>query len=419
MIILTLGWRNLWRNARRSWITISAVATAFAFLMALGGLTAGMMIQMLVNGTDLLTGHLQVHNRNYLPDRNMYDLIGGDAGCDVKAVLGRIEGLPGVKAAAPRVYGFALLSTGEHSSGVQLLGVDPERESRVSSVLQSLIKGNGFGPREGHAVVLGDVLSRTLGAGVGSEVAVVTQAADGSLGNDLYEVKGIFRTGLSPLDRSLVLMPRWELQSLMALEPGQIHEIAARLVDPLAAERLSRQLNESKALPAGTAAESWRELLPQLSDYLDLAGGMGWFLISLVGLFAGLGVLNTMMMAVFERTREIGVLNAMGMKPLRILLTFLFESIFLGLLGLGIGFLGGWLLLDYLSTSGIDLRRWTGELSMINTRLDPILKAAWDWDQILWSACGLLVAVVVATLIPARRAFQMKPVEALRTPTQL
>jgi ABC-type lipoprotein release transport system permease subunit len=145
---------------------------------------------------------------------------------------------------------------------------------------------------------------------------------------------------------------------------------------------------------------------------------MGWFLISLVGVFAAFGTLNTMMMAVFERTREIGNLSAMGVGPRQILTAFLVESFFLGVTGLAVGFLAGGALLYHLSTEGLNLSRWTGEFTIVNSRVDPVLKAEWMWVEMTWAAVGLMLAVLLATVIPSVRAARMDPVEALQAPTQ-
>ena len=418
MIIFRLGWRNLWRNSRRSWITISAIGTAYAILMALTGLTGGMMAQMLRNGTELIVGHLQIHDSDYLPDRNLYDWLGQDTETNLQTLLARLQDFPEVQAATPRVHGFGLLSTGDQSSGAQIIGIDPGTESQVSSLLGTLVQGELLSESPRRGLLLGDILARSLGVQPGSEVAVVTQAADGTLGNDLYQVTGIVHSGLVYLDRSLALVHWNDLQELLALDETQIHEVAIRINDPISADVLSGRLNASGMLPAGAIAQSWGDLLPQLKDYVQLADGVVWFLISLIAVFAALGVLNTMMMAVFERTREVGTLNSLGMKPFRILSMFLVESFFLALLGLGVGFMVGAVLMYYLSTHGLDLTRWMGEVSMLDTRLDPVLKAVWVWDQFLWSALGLMLAVLLATYIPARRASRMNPVEALRAPTE-
>ncbi len=417
MIVLRLGWRNLWRNSRRSLITISAVGCGYAFLIVLIGLTVGMADQMLKNGTGLLMGDLQLHHSDYLPERSLYDTIGSDGDSELEGVLQQLSLYSELVGRSPRVYGFGLLSTGENSAGARLMGVDPQVELEVSSFLSGLQAG-ALDDSVERSLLLGDVLARELEASIGSQVAIVTQAADGSLGNDLFMVSGILHTGLSYLDRSLAVLYLEDLQELLVLGSDEVHEIAVRIGDPRAADAFAAQLNASENWPANTVAQSWGELAPQLRDYVSLAQGMYGFIILIIGLFTATGVLNTMMMAVFERSREIGLVSALGMRPLLIVSSILLESLFLGVLGLIGGFgLGAWGM-SYLTTQGLDLRRWMGELSMLGTRMDPILKASWGWDYVLWSALGLLLATLLAALFPAVKAARLNPVQALSAPVE-
>lgn len=417
MIVLRLGWRNLWRNPRRSLITISAVACGFAFLITLIGLMVGMANQMLSNGTDLLLGDAQLHHEDYLPKRSLYDTLKTERAGDLKAWMTQLSSLPELDHLSPRVYAFGLLSTGEHSAGAQLMGVDPELEVRLTSFLNGLAEGL-IHSTEDHPLLLGDVLAQELEATVGSEIAVVTQSTDGSLGNDLFQVVGILHTGLRHLDRTLAVFPLSDLQELLVLNPDEIHEIAMSIQDPMAADRFADSLNHSTSLPPDSVVQSWGDLAPQLRDYIGLAQGMYGFMIVIIALFVAVGVLNTMMMAVFERTREIGLISALGMRPWLIVSSILLESFFLVLLGLGAGLgLGTWAM-SYLTTQGLDLTRWTGELSMLGTRMDPVLKAVWGWDYVLWSAVGLLASALLAAFFPALRAARLDPVEALAAPVE-
>lgn len=417
MIILRLGWRNLWRNSRRSLITISAVGCGYAFLIVLIGLTMGLAEQMLKNGTGLLLGDLQLHHSAYLPERSIYDTIGSGGGGELEKVLGELDRDPDSVKRSPRVYGFGLLSTGEDSAAASLMGVNPEVEADVSTFLLGVQEGALDSSVE-RSLLLGDVLARELEVTIGSEVAIVTQAADGSLGNDLFLLSGILHTGLSYLDRSLAVLYLEDLQELLALGPDEVHEIAVRIGDPMAADDFVGQLNGAEGWPTNTVAQSWGELAPQLRDYIGLAQGMYGFIILIIGLFTAIGVLNTMLMAVFERSREIGLVNALGMRPLLIVSSILLETLFLGILGLIGGFgLGTWMM-SYLTTQGLDLSRWMGELSMLGTRMDPILKASWGWDYVFWSAVGLLLAALLAALFPAVKAARLNPVEALSAPVE-
>jgi ABC-type lipoprotein release transport system permease subunit len=393
------------------------VGCGYAVLIVLIGLSVGMAGQMLKNGTGLLMGDLQLHHSDYLPERSLYDTIGSDSGSELEEVLHQLSLYPQLAGRSPRVYGFGLLSTGENSAGARLMGVDPQVELGVSSFLSGLQAG-ALDDSVERSLLLGDVLARELEASIGSQVAIVTQAADGSLGNDLFLVSGILHTGLSYLDRSLAVLYLEDLQELLALSPDEVHEIAVRIGDPMAADAFAAKLNASENWPANTVAQSWGELAPQLRDYVSLAQGMYGFIILIIALFTATGVLNTMMMAVFERSREIGLVSALGMRPLLIVSSILLESLFLGILGLIGGFgLGAWGM-SYLTTQGLDLRRWMGELSMLGTRMDPILKASWGWDYVFWSAAGLLFATLLAALFPALKAARLNPVEALSAPVE-
>ena len=417
MIVLRLGWRNLWRNPRRSLITISAVACGFAFLIVLIGLMVGLAEQMLTNGTELLLGDVQVHHQDYLPERSLYDTLGGEETDDLEDWLNPLRRLSELDHLSPRVYAFGLLSTGDHSAGAQLMGVEPESEVRLTSFLDGVANALTDSTQV-RPVLLGDVLAQELEAEVGFEIAVVTQSADGSLGNDLFYVSEILHTGLRHLDRTLAVFHLSDLQELLVLDPSEIHEIAMSIQDPMAADRFADNLNGSSFLSPEGIAQSWGDLAPQLRDYIGLAQGMYGFLIVIIALFVAVGVLNTMMMAVFERTREIGLVNALGMRPLPIVNSILLESFFLGLLGLAAGLsLGSWAM-SYLTTQGLDLTRWTGELSMLGTRMDPVLRAVWGWDYVWWSAVGLLASTLLAALFPALKAARLDPVEALGAPVE-
>ncbi|MFB3906249.1 MAG: ABC transporter permease [Acidobacteriota bacterium] len=412
MIVVRLGWRNLWRNSRRSLITVAGIAFAFAFTIALIGLGRGLVVQLLKNGTELMVGHVQLHDHDYLPDRDLYETIGNQEGCDWQQLIARMNRNREVVAVAPRVFGFGLVSTGEQSAGAQMIGVDPVAEAELSR----LVARDMLARLKPGSVLLGATLALELRAREGDEIAAVTQAADGTLGNDLFTVAGIVKTGMAYLDRSVAFMRIDDLQRLLALEPSRIHEIALRLNDPVIAPEFSRQISRMSGLPDGVSVQSWRQLLPQLNDYLGLTGGANAFIIGLVVIFVSFGILNTMMMATFERIREIGMLNAFGMRPALVLSTFLFEAIFLALLGLAAGFGLGALMMRYLSLYGLDLTRWTGQMSMLQTRVDPVLKAAWNWDAVAGAAISLCVATVIAAYLPARKAVRVDPVEALRAP---
>jgi ABC-type lipoprotein release transport system permease subunit len=415
VLIVRLGWRNLWRNPGRSLLSIGAVAVACAVLITVESLRTGLVRQTLENGTRLVLGHLQVQDATFRKDRNLYDTIGGDAGTDVPALLAAVERRTGT--ATPRVVGFGLLSTGERSSGAEILGVDPVREARVSRLLETVVEGRGLDGAPRHAVLLGKTLAEDLDITVGGEIAVVTQAADGSLGNELWQVRGVLRTGLAALDRSLAVVAIADLRELMALGPARIHQVVARVPDPEQAPQLAEALAGDGTLPPGTRAESWATLVPVLADYRRLIGAWGWVMVGIVGTFAGFGVLNTMLMAVFERTHELGVLAALGLRPPLVLAMVLVECASLAVVGIVVGVAAGAGGMAYFVLHGWDLTRWAEGLTISGVLIDPVLRGAWTWQTVPSIVAVLTLIIVLAGLLPAVRAARLRPVAALAART--
>jgi ABC-type lipoprotein release transport system permease subunit len=412
VLVFRLGWRNLWRNPGRSLLSIGAVAVACAVLITVESLRTGLVRQTLENGTRLVLGHLQVQDATFRKDRNLYDTIGGGDGTDVAALLAAVERRTGM-AAAPRVVGFGLLSTGERSAGAEILGVDAGREARVSRLLETVVEGRGLDGAPRGAVLLGRTLAEDLGVTVGGEVAVVTQAADGSLGNELWHLRGVLRTGLAALDRSLAVVAIADLQDLMALDHARIHQVVARMPDPEQAPQAADALAADGTLPSGAQAESWATLVPVLADYRRLIGAWGWVMVGIVGTFAGFGVLNTMLMAVFERTHEFGVLAALGLRPPLVLAMVLAECAALAAVGIVIGIAAGAGGMAYFVLYGWDLTRWAEGLTISGVLVDPVLRGAWTWQTVPSIAAALGIIIVLAGLLPAVRAAGLRPVAAL------
>jgi putative ABC transport system permease protein len=414
-IAFRFGSRNLLRNPHRSIITALAIAAAFLILIVLIGLLGGIREQLLKNGTELMLGHLQLHQTEYVVDRHVSDTIPTD---QLDAFVDGLMSRADVSAVAPRVRAFGLISSGEASAGGMLLGLDPSREALVTSLLDSS-QGDGVVPGPGSfGMLLGVGLAREIDAAVGTEVAVVSQASDGSLGNMLFTVSGLVRTGLHNVDRALAVTHISDLQALLALGPNDVHELAMVVGDPFAADDIAAELNQRAGLPAMTLVRSWGELSPQLRDYIAMSQGVGGFLILIVAVFAAFGVANSMLMAVFERTREFGTLNAIGTQPSLLLGALLIESALLAGFGLVLGLVLGGVVMNDLIHNGWDLTRITGELSLMETRLDPLLRGAWVWTDVIQSAIGLLIATLVASLIAGGRILRLDPVEAMSAPTE-
>jgi len=408
-----IGWRNLGRNRRRSLVTAVGLGAGYFAVVFLTGWADGITAELVENATGLVSGQIEIHSAEYRPDRSLYETIGGRDGADVDAILATVDRDPAVTAAAPRVYAGGLISSGEATVAGMLMGIDTGRELALSRFLDELSAGALPVPGR-NEIVIGTEMARQLEAGVGDEVVVVTQGADGSMGNDLFSIAGVFRTGLNELDTAFAVMPIADLQRLAALDPGRIHEISIATADASMAPETAGRLATALA-PAGLDLEvaPWTELRPELAEYVALAQtfyGVVFVVVFVVALF---GVANTMLMATFERRREFAVLLALGTTPVKVVLVVIAEAVALGLLSLAVGAAVTFPLMAWWHAAPPDLGWLYGELTMFGALLRPTLRVEMTPAIWIWGAVALLVTAVVAALYPAAKSARIPPADIL------
>lgn len=408
-----IGWRNLGRNRRRTLITTLGLALGYLSVVLMSGLSRGLVSEMIDNGTGMVTGQLQVFAEDYLPDRGIYETIGGREGVDVEALVAEVAADPNISAATPRVYAGGLVSTGQATAAGVILGVDPEREIHVSRLLSHIDEGRGPTPGQ-YEVVIGREMARQLDAGPGDEVVVVAPGADGSLGNDLFIVSGIFTTTVTELDLGYAVVPIEVLQELVSLPPGRIHEIAARVDDPWAADDAAAGVRSAigSAGPA-TVVLPWTEFRPEMVEYAHLMSSMEWMLIVFVFGMAIWGVANTMLMSSFERRREFAVLLAIGGGPGFIVRSVLIEAVVLGALALAVGLAVTLPILAWWKAAPPDMSWVYGGFTMAGGLMRPILRVEWPTSMMLITAGAMFVTALAAALYPAYRSSRVPPADTL------
>jgi putative ABC transport system permease protein len=413
--LLQLAWRNLWRNPRRTFITMAAIAFGYVMLLFVACLMAGLRWQMIENGTCLVMSQIQVHAPGYYPNRSIQKTLGGRQGTDVSAMLATITADRQVVGAAPRVYGYALLSAAHRSAGVELMGIVPDQERKITTLNSQISKGSYLTTGMPKGVVIGDTLARTIGIELGSEIVLLTQAADGSMGNDVYTVVGTFHTGLDALDRGLVLMSLPALQELLHLAPARIHEVGIKLNDITRATTVAAALGNQLGKTPPVRAMAWPELAPELANYVQFNQGITVVLFFIFFLLAVIGIMNTTLMAVFERTRELGMLMALGMRPFLVIVLILTEAAGLALASLVVGAVVGVPILWYLQVHGLDLGGATGEVvSLAGVVVGHLWYGRQDFPAYFKAAVGLAATALLSALYPAWRAAHFRPTEAIR-----
>lgn len=408
-----IGWRNLGRNPRRTFITALGLAAGYFAVIFMVGFADGLKVEMIDNGTGLMTGQIQIHSPGYRPDRSLYETIGGRAGADFEAVIRTAVRDPAVVAAAPRVYGAGLLSSGQSTRGGMLMGIDLDREPGVSRLMNSLSQGRAPAPAA-NELVIGTKMAGRLELKVGNEVILVAPAADGSMGNDLFRVCGLYRTGMADLDGAFALIPIRSLQRLLALDPGRIHEIALSTADPWLAPEAGRRLVAALA-PLGVEMEvlDWTGLRPEMLEYALLMDSWYSIVVIIVFAIALFGVANTMLMSTFERRREFSVMLALGVRPHQILLTVVSEAAALGWISLALGVAVTFPLIAWWHHYPIDLSWIYGDLTMLGALIRPVLRIEYNLPVSAWTGLALLLTAVTAGLYPAARAAWLPPADTL------
>ena len=408
-----IGWRNLGRNRKRTALTALGLAVGYVAVVFMVGWAEGISAELVENATSLVSGQIEIHDADYRPERSLYDTIGGREGADVDALLGAISADEAVVAAAPRAYAGGLVSSGEATSAGVLLGVDPEREVALTRFLDPLLEGRLPAPGA-NELVIGEEMGRQLATGVGGELVVVASGADGSMANDLYTVSGIYRTGLVEFDAATAVMPLADLQTLVVLDPGRIHEIAVATADPTgagaAAERLAAELG---AAERGLAVAPWHEINPVLAEYVALADSLYWVFIVIIFAIASFGIANTMLMATFERRREFAVMLALGSSPRSIVGSVLYEALAIGLLSLALGAAVTGPMMLWFYTAPPSLEWLYGNVTLQGALLTPTLRVGLNVPAWTWATVGLILTAVVAAFYPAVRASRVPPADTL------
>jgi len=398
--------RNLWRNRRRTLLTMSALVISVALLILSLGVFSGMFADMLASATRQYYGHMVISKQTYQDQRQLHDTFHSSS-----QLLTTLESRDEVLGGSPRLRGFGLVSHEGDTEPGELLGIEPNNEKKVTSLNQMLVAGQFPDSSQGNWAVLGRGLADKLNVEVGAELVFVTQAADGSIGNDLLQVAGIFATGDFARDSSLALVSLGWLQQLLVL-PGQLHEISLALKDPMAAAALVPEV--TRQLPEGLEVYDWGRLLPEMQEAIASYDVSRVILVMILYAAAGLGVLNTFFMSVMERVREFGVLLAIGLKPGAIRNLVLLESLLLGVISLLLGSGLGVLLTLMLSGGGIDLSRWITSVTYAGGTILPRLRTELVADNLFVPCGALLLVCLVAGYLPARRASRLQPVAALR-----
>ncbi len=400
-MVVRIAWRNLWRNRRRTWLTAGGIAFASLLVSAGMAVQGGSYASMIETATGFYMGHIQLSQRDFVNDRKLEQTIP-----QATELLRKVRAVPGITA-APRTETFALVSVGERSFGGLAVGVDFAAEQRTVNFFRRLKSGTL--PDGSEEVLIGETMARNLGAGVGDELVLLGTAKEGGVAAIALTISGLFNSGQAELDRTLLFAELATMQNTFALG-DEVHTVVVRTGDPAALPRYKSRLQSFT--PADVVTRTWPEFMPEVVQAIEFDRISAMLMYGAILVLVTFSVVNTFLMIVFERTKEFGMLLALGMPPGSIIRQVLLEAFFVWCLGVVIGLLLSNAIIGYYAVEGIPVAGME-ELAQqfyVFDRIYPAITAG----SLATAPLVLLAGTQLAALIATWRVRRLRPVTALR-----
>jgi len=401
-ILSKLAWRNLWRNHRRTAIMLGAISVGVWAMIFMTALTQGMVTEMIRDGISALPGHVQVHHPDYRDDPSITNLI-PMTDTEIAATFGPA----GFSAWSSRIKVPAVITSERDSRGVTLLGIDPVRERDMIFVDYDEVEGRFLESVDDRGVVIGRKLADTLDTEVGKRIVLMSQDPDNDIADRGFRVVGLFHANVEAFEETYVFAGKKTLQNML--------RVGDRVTEVVVLGEDYRNVEDEYAavlalVDGDLEVRRWTELDTYLGTMLKVMDGFVLIWVIVIFLALSFGLVNTLVMAVFERVREIGLMLALGMKPGDILGQILIESMLLLVIGLGIGNLLAWLTIKPLE-GGIDLSIVAEGMEMFGAA--SVLYPQLRLEDVVLANVVVLILGFLASLSPAWRASRYEPIEAI------
>ncbi len=405
MLIFNIAWKNIWRNRFRSIIIMSAITLGIFAGLFLVAFSKGMTIQRISAALNTEISHIQIHQPDFLVQE------------EIKMLINPIDQIEGTLKKDDRIAGISfrillnsIASSAETGTNVKVNGINVADEKTVTDLHTKITEGSYFGREARNPVVISKRLAEKLKLKLNSKLVLQIQDLHGNIAPAAFRIVGIYKTSNTVFDEFNVFVQKSDLYTLTGIEPTSAHEVFILLKDYLAAKQVAKELQQK--FPS-LEVKSWKERSIVLS-YLNDAMDQYLYIIMVIILIALLfGIVNTMMMAILERIKELGMLMAIGMKKGKIFSMIVLETVMLSLTGAVFGIILGMMTIRYFGRVGIDLSIWSKGLEEVG--FDPIVYTSIDWFFVAVVVVFVVATGILASIFPAMKALRLKPVEALRT----
>lgn len=402
MQILKMAFRDLGRNRRRNFFSALAVAIGLALLMLMSSVIQGEMGSAVESAINLQSGHIQIRAASY--DENKSSLKWEDMVENPDQIAGQIEALDQVKAATPRLYASGFLSTGDESTGVQIYGIDPQSVAN-DPYRNGVVSGDFLTADDREGILIGKPAAEKLHLTVGDKVSLSVNTADGNVQEQVFTIRGVYSTETYGFDNATVFLPLAKAQALTQTE-GHASTIFILLKDTADTDQVVEALKASSNLEVLT----WRDLNKLFVEFETMAQSyISFFYLIILAITASV-IINTLIMSVYERTREIGILSAIGMRGGRILGLFLTESFLLAVGGIVMGLAFGVFAVYLFNINGF----YIGNMGLSGMLVSDTIRARLTMDNTVNVTIMTFIATILSGLYPAVMASRMEPVQALR-----
>lgn len=402
-MIWAISWRNVWRNKLRSTVIIASIAIGILAGVFSWAFYRGMVTQRIQTAIQTESSNIQIHHSEFMenPDQKYYIK-------NIDSIANKVQQIDKVQAVSNRLLINAMATSAETGSGVRIMGINPENEKKVTNIYSMITEGTYFEGGGKSPVVIGEELAEKLSVKLRSRIVLTLQSIDGTIISGLFRVEGIFRTANSSYDKMNIFLRYEDLAGLVGFEESAGHELAILLNNNSELDEVNNMLKSG--FPAYDI-QTWRELMPEVSLMEETMDFSMYIFMAIILAALIFGIVNTMLMAVLERVKELGMLMAVGMNRIRVFTMIVLETVFLAFQGGVVGIITGYLITLIANRNGVDLSAWAEGYAKLGyeTMVYPTI----NMDIAVKVAVMVLVTGIIASVYPAIKALQLKPAEAL------